>query len=41
VALRSDDAVREERRQGFTHSHNDHIDVLTTVEGLRATEPPR
>jgi phytanoyl-CoA hydroxylase len=36
VALRSDSTVREERRRGFTHSHNDAGDVLEGVDGLRA-----
>jgi phytanoyl-CoA hydroxylase len=34
VALRSAAAVREERSLGFTHSHNDHLEVLEQVEGL-------
>jgi phytanoyl-CoA hydroxylase len=34
VALRSVDAVKEERRRGFTHSHNDAPDVLDAVDGL-------
>lgn len=36
VALRSDSTVRRERELGFTHSHNDHPEVLTSVEGIRA-----
>lgn len=36
VALRSVDTVAEERRRGFTHSHNDSGDVLDTVDGLQA-----
>ena len=41
VAFRSVETVREERRQGFSHSHNDDIEVLGTVDGLRASEQPR
>ena len=36
VALRSESTVREERRRGFTHSHNDAGEVLDVVDGLRA-----
>lgn len=36
VALRSEATVAEERRRGFTHSHNDSDDVLGSVDGLRA-----
>ncbi len=36
VALRSESTVAEERRRGFTHSHNDSGDVLGSVDGLRA-----
>lgn len=36
VALRSSSTVDEERRRGFTHSHNDSGDVLDTVDGLLA-----
>jgi hypothetical protein len=36
VAFRSGATVAEERRRGFTHSHNDDATVLGTVEGLRA-----
>ena len=36
VALRSESTVSEERRRGFTHSHNDAGDVLAEVDGLRA-----
>ena len=36
VALRSTDTVAEERRRGFTHSHNDAGEVLGEVDGLRA-----
>ena len=34
VALRSKETVAEERRRGFTHSHNDDVAVLDRVEGL-------
>lgn len=34
VAFRSADTVAEERRLGFTHSHNDQADVLESVAGL-------
>jgi phytanoyl-CoA hydroxylase len=34
VALRSVDAVRQERSLGFTHSHNDGTTVLDEVTGL-------
>jgi ectoine hydroxylase-related dioxygenase (phytanoyl-CoA dioxygenase family) len=36
VAFRSAATVAEERRRGFTHSHNDDATVLDTVEGLHA-----
>jgi ectoine hydroxylase-related dioxygenase (phytanoyl-CoA dioxygenase family) len=36
VAFRSHDTVAEERRRGFTHSHNDQVDVLDEVAGVRA-----
>ena len=36
VALRSESTVAEERRRGFTHSHNDSGEVLDDVDGLRA-----
>ena len=36
VALRSESTVAEERRRGFTHSHNDSGEVLDNVDGLRA-----
>jgi ectoine hydroxylase-related dioxygenase (phytanoyl-CoA dioxygenase family) len=36
VAFRSEDTVAEERRRGFTHSHNDETEVLDTVAGLLA-----
>ena len=35
VALRSESTVAEERRRGFTHSHNDAGEVLDGVDGLR------
>ena len=31
IAYRAQSAVDEERRQGFTHSHNDDLDVLDAV----------
>jgi phytanoyl-CoA hydroxylase len=34
VALRSESTVAEERRRGFTHSHNDAGEVLSAVDGL-------
>jgi hypothetical protein len=36
VALRSMSTVEEERRRGFTHSHNDSAEVLGSVDGLQA-----
>ena len=36
VAYRSLTTVEEERRRGFTHSHNDGLEVLDNVEGLVA-----
>lgn len=36
VAYRSLDTVAEERRRGFTHSHNDDVEVLDSVDGLVA-----
>ena len=36
VALRSASTVEEERRRGFTHSHNDSAEVLGSVDGLHA-----
>ncbi|MEY3132237.1 MAG: hypothetical protein RLZ29_574 [Actinomycetota bacterium] len=36
VAFRSSDTVAEERRLGFTHSHNDATDVKDSVDGLQA-----
>ena len=38
VALRSRTTVEEERRRGFTHSHNDGIDVLDEVAGVVAAQ---
>jgi ectoine hydroxylase-related dioxygenase (phytanoyl-CoA dioxygenase family) len=35
VALRSKETVAEERRRGFTHSHNDAGEVLESVDGLQ------
>ena len=35
VAFRSSDTVAEERRLGFTHSHNDAKDVKDSVDGLQ------
>eukprot|EP00252_Welwitschia_mirabilis_P023734 TRINITY_DN6799_c0_g1_i1.p1 TRINITY_DN6799_c0_g1~~TRINITY_DN6799_c0_g1_i1.p1 ORF type:complete len:270 (-),score=57.94 TRINITY_DN6799_c0_g1_i1:436-1245(-) len=31
IAYRSEETVKEERRRGFTHSHNDPLDVLNAV----------
>ena len=36
VALRTEGTVAEERRRGFTHSHNDADEVLDAVDGLHA-----
>lgn len=36
VAYRSLSTVEEERRRGFTHSHNDGLEVLDNVDGLVA-----
>jgi len=36
VAFRSLSTVDEERRRGFTHSHNDGLEVLDNVDGLVA-----
>ena len=36
VAFRSQSTVEEERRRGFTHSHNDSAEVLGSVDGLQA-----
>jgi phytanoyl-CoA hydroxylase len=38
VALRSESTVAEERRRGFTHSHNDSGEVLDAVDGLHADQ---
>jgi phytanoyl-CoA hydroxylase len=38
VALRSNEAVSKERSLGFTHSHNDHLEVLEQVKGLNTDE---
>ena len=38
VAFRSHDTVAEERRRGFTHSHNDEVEVLDAVDGLVAAQ---
>lgn len=38
VALRSEDTVAEERRRGFTHSHNDGLEVLDAVDGVLAAQ---
>ncbi len=38
VALRSNDTVAEERRRGFTHSHNDETEVLDGVAGVLAAQ---
>jgi phytanoyl-CoA hydroxylase len=40
VALRSHAAVTEERRRGFTHSHNDAVEVLDEVAGVLAADGP-
>ncbi len=37
VALRSQATVAKERALGFTHSHNDHQEVLESVDGLKAS----
>lgn len=39
VAFRSASTVTEERRRGFTHSHNDGKQVLDGVEALKPPEP--
>ncbi|MEY4079716.1 MAG: hypothetical protein RL430_146 [Actinomycetota bacterium] len=36
VAFRTVSTVEEERRRGFTHSHNDSPEVLDTVDGLNS-----
>ncbi|MFN8169572.1 MAG: phytanoyl-CoA dioxygenase family protein [Candidatus Nanopelagicales bacterium] len=38
VALRSRATVDEERRRGFTHSHNDSVEVLDAVDGVLAAQ---
>lgn len=38
VALRSTATVEEERRRGFTHSHNDEVGVLDEVTGVLAAQ---
>ncbi|MEY2400337.1 MAG: phytanoyl-CoA hydroxylase [Ilumatobacteraceae bacterium] len=38
VAFRSLDTVQRERERGFTHSHNDDIQVLDAVDGLNPTK---
>ena len=35
VAFRSRDTVEEERRRGFTHSHEDGFDVIDSVDGMK------
>ncbi len=35
VAFRSSETVAEERRRGFTHSHNDEPEVLDSVESMK------
>jgi hypothetical protein len=35
-AVRGESTVAEERRRGFTHSHNDAGEVLDSVDGLQA-----
>ncbi len=40
VAFRSAETVAEERRLGFTHSHNDELEVLETVAGLEMDPAP-
>jgi ectoine hydroxylase-related dioxygenase (phytanoyl-CoA dioxygenase family) len=34
VAFRSESTVRQERALGFTHSHNDGLEILESVDGL-------
>ena len=36
VAFRTDETISAERALGFTHSHNDNIEVLDAVDGLHA-----
>ena len=38
VAYRSAETVAEERRRGFTHSHNDEPDVLGSVESMKQSD---
>ena len=38
VAYRSALTVAEERRQGFTHSHNDEPEVLGSVESMKPSD---
>lgn len=40
VALRSDETVAAERALGFTHSHNDEVEVLERVDGLTVAGNP-
>ena len=40
VALRSESTVQAERARGFTHSHNDDVDVLEQVDGLTVSRDP-
>jgi len=35
IAYRSAETVAEERRRGFTHSHNDEPDILDSVESMK------
>lgn len=37
VAFRSQETVERERALGFTHSHNDAVEVLDAVDGLTST----
>jgi ectoine hydroxylase-related dioxygenase (phytanoyl-CoA dioxygenase family) len=41
VAFRSTSTVQAERELGFTHSHNDDVTVLETVDGLAAVDVGR
>lgn len=38
IAYRSAETVAEERRRGFTHSHNDEPDILGSVESMKPTD---
>ena len=38
VAYRSAETVAEERRRGFTHSHNDDPEVLGSVESMKPSD---